>query len=101
MSLLAALGAPVGAQVRFDLSSADLGATKANAGRLTALDLAARAGRMGDVALYALAIDAEAPPEGLSVADRAALVKALAQAGLKSDARAYAIDGLMTLQAHP
>ena len=100
LAMLAALGAPVNAAARFDLSSVDIEA-KATPARLLALDLAARAGRMGDVALYALAIAADAGAAGVAPADRIRIVQALSQAGLKSDARAFAVEGLLALQSRP
>ncbi len=100
LAMLAALGAPVNAPARFDMSSVDLEA-KAPPARLLALDLAARAGRMGDVALYVLAIAADAGPPGVAPADRIRIVQALSQAGLKPDARAFAVEGLLALQSRP
>jgi len=100
MAYLAALGAPATAQARFDLAGRDLGPSKAPAGRLIALDLAARAGRMGDVALYVLLTATEGRPD-LAPADRAACIRALDQVGLKADARAFAVEGLLALQTRP
>ena len=100
LGLLSALGAPMNAQERFDLSSVDLDA-KAPASRLVAMDLAARAGRMGDTALYALQIASDAGPAGMATGDRIRIVQALAQAGLKTDARAFAVEGLLALQGRP
>jgi hypothetical protein len=100
IALLAALGASVGPQARLDLSASDIGASSA-AGRLRALGLSAADGRVGDVALYALAISADAGVTGPSPADRAAIVEALRLAGLKADAQAMAIEGLVALQARP
>ena len=94
LGLLSALGAPMSAQTRFDLSSVDLDA-KAPAARLIAMDLAARSGRMGDTALYALQIASDAGPAGPAPADRIRIVQSLAQVGLKADARAFAIECLL------
>jgi hypothetical protein len=101
MALLGALGVPAGPEARYDLSTCDLGAGHAPAGRLAALDLAGRAGRMGDVALYVLMTATDAGPAGLAVPDRAAAVRALDQAGLKADAQAFAVEGLVALQLRP
>jgi len=101
VALLAALGAPLGPQVRFDLANADLGPGRLSAGQRLALDAAARAGRMGDTALYAIKAAMDAGPAGPAPADRAALVQALGQAGLKADAQAMAVEGLLALQARP
>ena len=96
LGLLSALGAPMSAQARFDLSSVDLDA-KAPASRLIAMDLAARAGRMGDTALYVLQIASDAGPAAMAPAERIRVVQSLAQAGLKTDARAFAVEGLLLL----
>ena len=85
------------AQARFDLSSVDFEA-KAPAARLVAMDLASKSGRMGDTALYALQVAADAGP---AAADRIRIVQALAQAGLKADARSFAVEGLLALQGLP
>ena len=98
-SLLAGLGAPVGPEIRFSLSRADTGPGRLSSGGALALDLAADAGRQGDVALYVL--QASAGAGGPAAADRPRLVRALNRAGLKSDARAYAVEGLLALQARP
>ena len=99
LSLLAGLGAPLGPDARFALSGADLGQGGQSAVHALALDLAADAGRQGDVALYVL--QASAGPLGPTPADRAHLVRALWRAGLKTDARAYAVEGLLALRARP
>jgi hypothetical protein len=101
IALLGALGGPVGPQARLDLSAADLGAGAAPLGRSEALSLAASAGRAGDTALYALQTFADAGPAGPAPGERARLVHALAQAGLRSDAQALALEGLVALQARP
>ena len=101
MAYLAALGAPVSAQARFDLAGRDLGPPGAPAGRLLALELAARAGRMGDVALYVLLTAAEARGMALAPSDLAACIRALDQVGLKADARAFAVEGLLAQQSRP
>ncbi len=101
IALLGALGAPTGPDARFAVAAADLGPSRIPPGSLLALDLAARAGRSGEVALYVLLMAAESGPTSLSVADRGALVRALWRAGLKRDARAFALEGLIALQARP
>ena len=101
IALLGALGAPVGPQARLDVSGADLGDQGAPQGRAQALALAASAGRMGDVALYALQACAEAGLAGPGAGERAALVRALQLAGLKGDAQALALEGLVAIQARP
>jgi hypothetical protein len=97
IGLLGALGYPVGPQARLDLSACDIGPTRAGTARLAALDLAARSGAKGDVALYVLQTSADAGA-ALTYADRAALIRALETVGLHADARAFAVEGLLALQ---
>jgi hypothetical protein len=101
IALLGALGAPVGPQARLDVSGADLDRPATPQGRVQALALAASAGRMGDTALYVLMTFADDGPTGPGAGQRAELVRALRQAGLKADAKAIAIEGLTALQASP
>jgi len=96
--LLAALGAAVGPEARAPFAAFDPGKSAAPAGRLTVLDDAAAAGRQGEAALLALSIAAEAGPAGPGPVDRARLVRALLKAGLETDARAFAVEGLLALQ---
>ena len=98
-ALLAALGAPLGSETRFNLSRADMGPGRLSSGSALALDLAADASRQGDVALYVL--QASAGAGAPASADRPRLVRAMSRVGLKTDARAYAIEGLLALQARP
>ena len=99
LALLAGLGAPLGPDLRFGLSAADLGPGGLTPGQGMALGLAADAGRLGDVALYVL--QASPGPAGPAPGDRPQLVRALFRAGLKADARAYAVEGLLALRARP
>ena len=101
LALLGGLGAPLSAQERFDVAGSDLGPAALAPGRALALDQAADAGRIGDVALYVLAQAADAGPAGPAPGDRALLVRALARGHLDADARAYAIEGLVALQTRP
>jgi len=98
MAELAAQGAVLGPEHRYALSLAPLAPGRASPARLMALELSADQGRLGDTALYALAIAAQSGAEGLAPADRAALIRALSKAGLKTDARAFAVEGLLKLQ---
>ena len=99
LALLAGLGAPLGPDVRFGLSAVDLGPGGLTPGQGMALGLAVDAGRLGDVALYVL--QASPGAAGPASGDRAHLVRALFRAGLKADARASAVEGLLALQARP
>jgi hypothetical protein len=96
--MLAALGAPIGPEARAQFAAFDPGKSAASAGRLTVLDQAAAAGRQGETALLALSIAADAGAVGPGPVDRARLVRALAKAGLETDARALAVEGLLALQ---
>ena len=100
---LALLGAfvPLGPQSRFAVADADLGPAQIPPGRRLAMEQAAEQGRIGDTALYVLGSCVEAGPRGPSAAERALMVRALHQAHLDADARAFAIEGLVALQARP
>ena len=71
---------------------------KAPAGRNLALDDAARHKLMGETALLSLWTLSDAGAAGPSVADRARVVHALALAGLRTEARFLAIEGLLGLK---
>ena len=97
-ALLAALGAPMTPDARAAFVEFDLGKPAATPARLLALDLSAEAGRTGETALLALSVVLAAGPAGPSPADRARIVRALARGGLKTDARAFALEGLLALR---
>ena len=71
---------------------------KSPAGRNAALAAAAEGRRMGEAALLALWICADAGVSGPGVADRARIVGALARVGLVEDARLFALEGLASLK---
>jgi hypothetical protein len=96
--ILAAFGAPIGPEARAPFATFDPGKPAAPAGRLIVLDDAAAAGRQGETALLALSIAADAGTVGPAPVDRARLVRALLKAGLETDARAFAVEGLLALQ---
>ncbi len=102
-SALALLGAlvPLGPQARFDVADADIGAAQVPPGRRLAMEQSAEQGRIGDTALYVLGSCVEAGARGPSPGERALMVRALRQAHLDADARAFAIEGLVALQARP
>lgn len=94
--LLAALGAPMGPQARGEFAKfTGAEAGKASVARGLALDLAADAKLMGETALLAMWISADAGAGGPAVGDRARIVRALRAAGLDEDARAFAVEGLL------
>ncbi len=90
---------PLGPKARFEVADADLGADHLPSGRLLALQQAAEQGRIGDTALYVLGTCVEAGAAGPTAAERALMVRALRQAHLDADARAFALEGLVLLQA--
>jgi hypothetical protein len=96
--ILAALGGVVSPEARASFATFDPGKSAAPAGRLIVLDEAAAAGRQGEAAVLALSIAADAGPGGPGPVDRARLVRALLKAGLETDARAFAVEGLLALQ---
>lgn len=96
--LFAALGSPLADRARFEFARLTPSPGKASPARLAALEAAADAGRAGEAALLALWASADAGEAGLATADRARVVRALAKAGLPSDAQAYALEGLMALR---
>ena len=96
--ILAALGGTMGPEARAQFATFDPGKSAASAARLTVLDQAAAAHRQGETALLALSVSADAGAGGPGPVDRARLVHALAQAGLDTDARALAVEGLLALQ---
>ncbi|HEY5410987.1 MAG TPA: hypothetical protein VIJ94_09715, partial [Caulobacteraceae bacterium] len=103
LGALALLGglAPLGPQARFDVAGAAPAPVAPPAGRRLALEQAAEQGRIGDTALYVLQTCAESGPAGPSPAERALMIRALRLAHLDADARAFAIEGLVALQAWP
>ncbi|HEY3694026.1 hypothetical protein [Phenylobacterium sp.] len=95
--LLAGLGAPLSESARAGFAGFTAGAGKTPPARLLALEDAARAGRMGETALIALWIAADAGPAGPAAGDRAQIVRALRAVGLEADARAFALEGFLAL----
>ncbi|CAN7235509.1 hypothetical protein LJR164_000941 [Phenylobacterium sp. LjRoot164] len=94
--LLAALGAPMTPQARGEFAKfAGAEAGKATVARGLALDLGGEAKLMGESALLALWISADAGDAGPATGDRARIIRALRLAGLEADARAFAVEGLL------
>lgn len=71
---------------------------KAPAGRNLALEAASDTKRVGEAALLALWICADAGPAGPALGDRARIVRTLARAGLVDEARLFALEGLAALK---
>jgi hypothetical protein len=96
--LAAALATELAPEDRARLAGFSLAEGKAPAGRSLALDEAARRRLTGETALLALWTLSDAGAAGPSVADRARIVRALAEAGLPTEARALAVEGLLALK---
>jgi len=96
--ILAGSGWPMDADARGALARLAAVEAKAAPARLLAMDLAADGKLMGETALQALAIAADAGPAGPAAGDRARIVHALRAAGLEDEARAFALEGLIALR---
>jgi hypothetical protein len=95
---LAALGAPMSEAARGELAGFAVPEGKGSAAHNLTLEMAADAKRIGETALLALWIAADAGPAGPAPADRARIIRALAAVGLEADARAFALEGLLALK---
>ena len=94
--IFAAFGAAMSPQARGEFAKfANAESAKATVARGLALDLAGGAKLMGETALLALWMSADAGEAGPAVGDRARIVRALLNAGLEEDARAFAVEGLL------
>lgn len=96
--ILAALGAPMSPRAAGEFATFTAGETRAPAARALALDLAADQKLVGQSALLALWISAEAGPGGPAPGDRVRIIRALRTAGLEAEARAFAIEGLLAVR---
>lgn len=96
--LVAALAGDLTPGDRAGLAAFTLAEGKAPAARNLALDEAAHRKLMGEAALLALWTLSDAGAAGPAVADRARIVHALALAGLTTEARALAVEGLLALK---
>jgi len=94
-----ALGWPVDPSAFAAFADFNLGRAQAAPARLVALDSAADRAVVGDAALLALAIAEAGGEAGPSAGDRAQIIRALDRAGLKTDARGLAIEGLIDLES--
>jgi len=101
LALYAAAGAPGAGRVRGAFAGFDIGAAKANQARMLELDAVSSRGAKGDTALLALWLMMDAGEAGPGVADRARITRAMNLAGFGEDARRYAVEGLLALQAPP
>ncbi|MFN9849937.1 MAG: hypothetical protein ACK56C_16410, partial [Alphaproteobacteria bacterium] len=96
--LMAALLDELSSIDRTRLASFAVAEGRSPTGRNVALEAAAQGRRMGETALLALWICAEAGPSGLTVADRARVVRSLRQVRLDEPARLFVLEGLAGLK---
>ena len=89
-AILASLGGNMTGPSRARFAAFDLGRTDASAARLIALSLAAGSELKGETALLALQMAQAGGAAGPATADRCWIIRALARAGLKADAKAFA-----------
>ncbi|WP_269716032.1 hypothetical protein [Caulobacter sp. NIBR2454] len=97
-ALAPAEGVSMSAQARGEFAAFEGPRSSASPARLAALDQASAAGLKGETGLLALSVAADAGIGNFSSADRARVVRALNRAGLTADARAFAAEGILTLQ---
>jgi hypothetical protein len=71
---------------------------KSQSGRNLAMELAAESRRTGEVALLALWTAVEAGEAGPALPDRVRIVRTLSRAGLMTEARLFALEGLAALK---
>ena len=96
--LAAAVATKLSAQDRSRLAAFAMPGGKALAGRSLALAYAAEQGLMGETALLALWVAADAGAAGPAVGERVRIIRALTAAGLDADARNFAVEGLLGLK---
>ncbi len=96
-AIAAGLGGEVGSAERAQLDAFELGRSEAPAARLMALNIAAEAGLKGETALLVLQIAQAAGAAGPAPVDRYWIIRALERVGLKTDAQAFAAEGLNAL----
>jgi hypothetical protein len=94
-----ALGWPANGPSRAAFIDFPLGPSAVAPARLLLLDAMADAGVRGDTALLALSAAELGGADGPGATDRARLIRDLDHAGLKSDAQAFAIEGLLDLES--
>jgi hypothetical protein len=98
-ALVLALGWPADPASRAAFADFPLAAGAVGPARLLLLDAAADAGVRGDTALLALSAAETGGTDGPAPADRARLIRDLDHAGLKTDAQAFAVEGLLGLES--
>jgi hypothetical protein len=96
--LAAALGGPMGPELRGQIAALPTAEGKAPVGRALALEAAGQQRLMGEAAMLSLWILADAGAIGPTLGDRVRIVRALHLAGLEGDARSIAFEGLQALK---
>lgn len=98
-AIAASLAGDLGDADRARLDAFEFDRSETPAARLMALEIAADAGLKGETALIALQIAQAAGAAGPAPVDRYWIIRALERAGLKTDAQAFAVEGLTALTA--
>lgn len=98
-AIFAALGGAMSDTARAEFVGFELGRGEASAARLLGLEAAVDGGRTGETALLALWMAQSGGAAGPAAADRAQIIRALNRVGLKADAQAFAVEGLLSLQS--
>ena len=96
--ILAALGMPLSDPTRASLAAFPAAEGKSSAARAFVLERAAQDKRLGEAALLALWISADAGSAGPPLGDRVRIIRALAALGLQADAQAFAVEGVLALR---
>ena len=96
--LAAPFAEPLGPTLRARVAALNVPEGRGSAARLMILAGAAAEKRLGETALVALWLAADAGAAGLSPGERALVVSALRRAGFDRDARAFALEGLLALR---
>jgi len=97
-AIAASLGGEMTGAARAQLAGFDLGRSEVPAARLMALAIAAQAGLKGETALLVLQVAQAGGAAGPAPVDRCWIIRALDRVGLKTDAEAFAVEGLLALK---
>lgn len=97
-AVFAGLGGDISDAARAQFAGFDLGRGDAGAAKALVMETDADAGRVGETVLLALSIAEGGGAAGPAPADRARIIRALAQVGRKADAQAFAVEGLLILE---
>lgn len=98
-AIFAGLGGEISNAGRAQFVGFDLGRSDVSAAKMIGLEADAEAGRVGETALLVLSAAQGGGAAGPPPADRARIVRALTKVGRKADAQAFAVEGLLMLQA--